>query len=83
LAKGADVVYRGDRASGAFVAFWLVGARVVAGMNANTWDVNEAIQVLIRDGVAVDRRALQDPDVPLDQVATITQGADTAQPTAS
>lgn len=74
LTKDADIVYRGDRASGAFIAFWLVGSRVVAGMNVNTWDVNEAIQVLIRDRVAVDRRALQNPDVPLDRVAAVTEG---------
>ncbi len=74
LTKDAEIVYRGDRASGAFIAFWLVGTRVVAGMNVNTWDVNDAIQVLIRDRVAVDRRALQNPDVPLDQVETVVQG---------
>lgn len=69
LTKDADVSYRGDRASGAFIAFWLVGSRVVAGMNVNTWDVNDAIQVLIRDRVEVDRCALQDPDIPLEQVS--------------
>ena len=74
LTKDADIVYRGDRASGAFIVFWLVGSRVVAGMNVNTWDVNEAIQVLIRDRVPVDRRALQNPDVPLDQVSAVTEG---------
>ena len=74
LTKDADIVYRGDRASGAFIAFWMVGARVVAGMNVNTWDVNDAIQVLIREETKVDRRALQDPDVPLDQVAAVSEG---------
>lgn len=74
LTKDADIVYRGDRASGAFIAFWTVGARVVAGMNVNTWDVNDAIQVLIREETKVDRRALQDPDVPLDQVAAVSEG---------
>jgi 3-phenylpropionate/trans-cinnamate dioxygenase ferredoxin reductase subunit len=74
LTKDAEIVYRGDRASGAFIVFWLAGSRVVAGMNVNTWDVNEAIQVLIRDRVAVDRRALADPAVPLDRVAAVTEG---------
>ena len=75
LMKDAEIVYRGDRTSGAFIAFWLVGSRVVAGMNVNTWDVNEAIQVLIRDRAAVDRGALQNPDVPLDQLAAVAQRA--------
>jgi 3-phenylpropionate/trans-cinnamate dioxygenase ferredoxin reductase subunit len=32
--------YRGDRAGREFIAFWLAGSRVVAGMNVNVWDVN-------------------------------------------
>ena len=33
---------------GEFIAFWLVDDRVVAGMNFNVWDVNDAIRELIR-----------------------------------
>ena len=36
------VVFRGESASREFIAFWLVGGRVVAGMNVNVWDVNDA-----------------------------------------
>jgi 3-phenylpropionate/trans-cinnamate dioxygenase ferredoxin reductase subunit len=60
-----DVVFRGDPATREFVAFWLAGGRVVAGMNVNVWEVNEAIQELIRSRVPVDRARLADPDVPL------------------
>jgi transaldolase len=63
------VVFRGDPAGREFVAFWLVGDRVVAGMNANVWDVTDAIQRLIRDRVAVDDKRLADTDVPLEELA--------------
>ena len=42
------VVVRGDLCS-QFIAFWLKDQRVVAGMNANVWDVTESIQALIRE----------------------------------
>jgi 3-phenylpropionate/trans-cinnamate dioxygenase ferredoxin reductase component len=61
------VVVRGDLAAREFIAFWLKDQRVVAGMNANVWDVTEPIQALIR-GRPVDPERLTDPDVPLDQV---------------
>jgi Reductase C-terminal len=54
-----------DPAARAFVAFWLKDQRVVAGMNANLWDVIEPIQTLIRSGWPVDPDRLADPDVPL------------------
>jgi 3-phenylpropionate/trans-cinnamate dioxygenase ferredoxin reductase subunit len=59
------VVFRGDPASREFIAFWLAGDRIRAGMNVNVWDVNEAIQALIRSGEPIDERRLADPDVPL------------------
>jgi 3-phenylpropionate/trans-cinnamate dioxygenase ferredoxin reductase subunit len=64
-----EVVFRGDVASREFIAFWLHGGRVVAGMNVNVWDVTDEIQALIasRSAVAVDR--LRDPDVPLMEVS--------------
>ncbi len=63
------VLFRGDPASREFIAFWLTGDRVVAGMNVNVWDVVDPIQRLIRDGVKVDDRHLVDPGVPLEQLA--------------
>jgi 3-phenylpropionate/trans-cinnamate dioxygenase ferredoxin reductase subunit len=70
LARSWDrVVFRGDPAAREFIAFWLVGDRVVAGMNVNVWDVIDPIQQLIRERVAVDDKRLADPDVPLDELA--------------
>jgi 3-phenylpropionate/trans-cinnamate dioxygenase ferredoxin reductase component len=68
------VVFRGDPASREFIAFWLVGERVVAGMNVNVWDVTDAIQHLIRERVAVDDARLTDPDVPLESLAPEADG---------
>jgi 3-phenylpropionate/trans-cinnamate dioxygenase ferredoxin reductase component len=59
------VVFRGDPASREFIAFWLHGDRVVAGMNVNVWDVNQTITAIIEGRAAVDERRLTDPDVPL------------------
>jgi 3-phenylpropionate/trans-cinnamate dioxygenase ferredoxin reductase subunit len=63
-----EVVFRGDPKTREFIAFWLAGERVVAGMNVNIWDVNEPIQALIRARRPVDRRRLADPDIPLEEV---------------
>jgi NADPH-dependent 2,4-dienoyl-CoA reductase/sulfur reductase-like enzyme len=60
-----QVVFRGDKDSLEFIAFWLSDGAVVAGMNVNVWDVNDDIQALIRSGAAVDLDKLTDPDVPL------------------
>jgi len=60
------VVFRGDPAAREFIAFWLAGDHVVAGMNVNVWDVVDPIQRLIRERVTVDDRRLADPGVPLD-----------------
>ncbi|MES2094142.1 MAG: FAD-dependent oxidoreductase [Actinomycetota bacterium] len=68
LTRGADVVYRGDRAGREFIAFWVAGGRVVAGMNVNVWDVNEAVQGIIRRGDQVDRARLADATVPLESL---------------
>ena len=66
-----QILYRGDRDGREFVAFWLSGGVVVAGMNVNVWDVNDDIQALIRAGAAgehVDPARLADPDIPLTQL---------------
>ncbi len=65
------VVFRGDPAGGEFIAFWLAGDRVLAGMNVGVWDVVDPIQRLIRERVAVDDWRLSDPEVPLEQLAPI------------
>src|SRR5215470_16803580 len=64
-----EVVFRGDRAGGEFVAFWLRDGRVTAGMNVNVWDVNEDVQALIRSRQQVKVAALTDPGVTLDSLA--------------
>ena len=63
-----QVAYRGDPESGEFIAFWLSGGSLVAGMNVNVWDVNDTIQALIRAGGPADVARLTDPDVPLGEV---------------
>jgi 3-phenylpropionate/trans-cinnamate dioxygenase ferredoxin reductase subunit len=68
------VVFRGDIATREFIAFWLLGRQVVAGMNAGVWDVTEPIKRLIGERIAVDDRQLADPDVPLDTLASATRG---------
>jgi 3-phenylpropionate/trans-cinnamate dioxygenase ferredoxin reductase subunit len=66
------VVFRGDPASREFIAFWLHGGRVVAGMNVNTWEVVDPIQQLIREQLVVDDRRLADPDIPLTELVSAT-----------
>jgi 3-phenylpropionate/trans-cinnamate dioxygenase ferredoxin reductase subunit len=65
-----ELVLRGEMSSREFVAFWLRGERLIAGMNVNVWDVSDPIQELIRTGATVDRARLADPDVPIEEVAS-------------
>jgi 3-phenylpropionate/trans-cinnamate dioxygenase ferredoxin reductase subunit len=60
-----QVVFRGDVPGREFIAFWLGGGRVLAGMNVNIWDVNETIQAIVRRGRVVDPGRLADASVPL------------------
>lgn len=62
------VVLRGDVAAREFLAFWLDGGRVVAGMNVNLWDDGEAIEALLDSDRPVDAERLADPQVPLSEV---------------
>jgi 3-phenylpropionate/trans-cinnamate dioxygenase ferredoxin reductase component len=64
-----EVVFRGDRSGGEFVAFWLRDGCVQAGMNVNVWDVNEHVQALIRARQPVAAAVLADPGTPLDELA--------------
>jgi 3-phenylpropionate/trans-cinnamate dioxygenase ferredoxin reductase subunit len=66
--KWDEVVFRGDRDGGEFVAFWLRDGRVLAGMNVNVWDVNEHVQALIRSRQVVDVSSLTDPDTALESL---------------
>ena len=63
-----QVIFRGDVGEREFVAFWLSGGRVAAAMNVNIWDVNDAIQDLIRSGQPADPARLADPAIPLEEV---------------
>jgi 3-phenylpropionate/trans-cinnamate dioxygenase ferredoxin reductase component len=65
-----ELVLRGDMAGREFIAFWLRGERLMAGMNVNVWDVSDPIQELVRSGAPVDRARLADPDVPIDEVSS-------------
>jgi len=62
------VVFRGDPASREFIAFWMADERLVGAMNVNVWEVNDALQSVIRAGGAVDEARLRDPDVPVEEL---------------
>jgi len=68
LMKDAELIVRGDLDAREFIAFWTFGGRIVGGMNVNVWDVQDAIQAMIRSGDRVDTRALADVDTPLDSL---------------
>ncbi len=68
LTKDAQVVVRGDLATREFIAFWVLEGRVVAGMNVNIWDVQDAIKSLIASGRTVDTAQLADPKTPLEEI---------------
>jgi 3-phenylpropionate/trans-cinnamate dioxygenase ferredoxin reductase subunit len=53
-----DVEIRGSLESGEFIAYWLDGDVVTAGMNVNIWDVNDKLRELV--GTTVDREQLTD-----------------------
>jgi 3-phenylpropionate/trans-cinnamate dioxygenase ferredoxin reductase subunit len=63
-----DVVLRGDPSGESWLAFWLRGGRVLAGMNVNDWDAADGIKKLARERASVDPARLADPDIPLDDL---------------
>ncbi len=63
-----EVIIRGDAGQREFIAFWLGGGHVLAGMNVNIWDVSDTIQALVRAGQPVDKNALRDPRTPLESL---------------
>jgi 3-phenylpropionate/trans-cinnamate dioxygenase ferredoxin reductase subunit len=63
------VVLRGTPSENeGWLAFWLAGRRVLAGMNVNDWDSADGIKKLVRAKAEVDPDRLADPGVPLDEV---------------
>ena len=62
-----QVIFRGDVPRREFIAFWLGGGRVLAGMNVNIWDVNDTIAAIVRGGRTVNAGRLADPNVPLEE----------------
>lgn len=72
------VIFRGEPASREFVAFWLLEGRIVAGMNANVWQVSDAIAALVasRRKVAIER--LVDPTVALVDLEALLLPAEAA-----
>jgi 3-phenylpropionate/trans-cinnamate dioxygenase ferredoxin reductase subunit len=63
-----EVVFRGDRDSREFIAFWLADGRVVATLNANVWDVVDDLQALIRSRAVVEPARLADLATPLTEL---------------
>ena len=67
------MIFRGDPTvrdgrAPAFLAFWLAGGHVLAGMNVNIWDVQDDIVALVKAGYSgkgVDLAKLADSAVPL------------------
>jgi 3-phenylpropionate/trans-cinnamate dioxygenase ferredoxin reductase subunit len=64
-----QVVFRGGVAGREFLAFWLSGGRVLAGMNVNVWDVVDDVRSLIQSRAVVPAERLADPGVPLAELA--------------
>ena len=73
------VVFRGspamlDGKAPEFLAFWVKGDRVLAGMNVNVWDVQDDIQALVTGRVRRARGRPRPgwpiPTVPLDDLLT-------------
>ncbi|WP_225811979.1 NAD(P)/FAD-dependent oxidoreductase [Streptomyces spinosus] len=62
------VVFRGAPHERRFIAFWMSGNRIVAGMSVNVWDVIDTIRSLIESGVETDDAVLADPAVPLESL---------------
>jgi len=71
VSDGYDqVVVRGDLDARQFIAFWLSGDRVKAGMNVNVWDVSDSVKKLIQSGRPVAAASLADPGTALDDLVS-------------
>ena len=62
------VIFRGDPATRSFLAFWLRGDIVVAGMNANVDGIHPLIGRLVATRLPIDVARLSDPAVPLEDL---------------
>jgi hypothetical protein len=64
------VVIRGEPASGAFLAFWLLAGRIVGAMLGGHGDpeLRKALEALVRHAAEAEPGALADPDVPVASV---------------
>ncbi len=62
------VVTRGEVSPSGFVACWLAGGRVTAGMHVNVWDATDQLRELILSGRRVEVDRLANPDIPLAEV---------------
>src|SRR5262249_30842060 len=60
-----QVLYRGDLPGREFIAFWLAGGALRAGITANCGAVTEDTRALTRPGKRVAPARLTDPDIPL------------------
>lgn len=71
VARGGydEVVFRGDVSTDRFIAFWVGGGRVLAGMNVNVWDQTEDIQALVRSRVQIEPSVLADLGASLAELA--------------
>lgn len=69
------LVVRGSLDERQFIAFWLRDGRVVAGMNANIWDVAKPIERLIRSRATVDPKALADASLAIGELAAVVAPA--------
>ena len=62
-----------------FCAFWLDGAKIVAGLNARVPGVSPVIAKLIEAEAEVDPVALADPERPLDSLLpAVPEGKESA-----
>ncbi|GAA5229735.1 NAD(P)/FAD-dependent oxidoreductase [Arthrobacter cryoconiti] len=68
LTKDAELVIRGSLEKREFIAFWVLESRVVAGMNVNVWDVQDAIKDLIASRRSVENSKLADLQIPLESI---------------
>ncbi|MGW1726859.1 NAD(P)/FAD-dependent oxidoreductase [Streptomyces sp. NPDC002306] len=62
------VVFRGSLDERQFIAFWMSGNQVLAGMSVNVWDVIEPIRSLIESKTGTDDAVLSDPRITLESL---------------
>jgi 3-phenylpropionate/trans-cinnamate dioxygenase ferredoxin reductase subunit len=63
------VAVRGDRASGAFIAFYLAGGKIVGAAGINTGRDVRFARRLIAQGASATAAQLSDPNVKLQSLA--------------